>query len=102
MEHLKIKDLKDSPENNSSYLGLYSFYDIKSKRYDTPFFCQNDMFSQRHYAMVTDREGTMLNKFKTEFNLHRLGWFDQESGLYHPDPKIIIDGEKLKKPKKPE
>ncbi len=93
MEKLNI-DLTELA-NNSNNIGIYAFHDIKAKRFDTPFYCQNDMFAGRHYKMLIDKEGTMLNKFKTEFNVYRLGWFDSISGEFTDNRELIIEGKNL-------
>ncbi len=93
---MEIKDLNDNV-NDSNKVGMYSFYDTKAKRYDTPFFCQNDMFAGRHYKMVTDNKQTMVNKFKKDFNVDRLGWFDQVTGTFTHDKENIITGKNIVK-----
>jgi len=79
-------------ENESYVLGMYSFFDIKGDRYDTPFFCANDLFAKRHYTIVTSEKGSMLNTFKNDFQLHRLGYFNLISGLLKQHPAEIIAG----------
>jgi hypothetical protein len=79
-------------ENDSNCVGMYSFYDKKSKRYDTPFFCQSDMFAGRHYKMITGKEGTMLNTFKKDFNVVRLGFYNMKTGVYNECYDMIING----------
>lgn len=79
-------------ENDSSKIGMYAFYDLKAKRFDTPFFCQNDMFAGRHYRMVVDSKDTMLNKFSDDFDVYRLGFIDYNTGLYIQKQELIIVG----------
>lgn len=84
------KDLKKEVcENSSDFIGCYSFYDKKAQRYDTPFYAQNDLFAKRHFIMARDREGTMLNKFQSEFELHRFGYFAINTGVYTALPETL-------------
>ena len=96
IDRAMISDL----ENNSDILGMYSFYDTKADRYDTPFFCQNDMFANRHYRMISDKKETMINKFKREFNLVRLGYYHMEAGEFIEFPETLIEGKHLPKEEK--
>lgn len=97
MQKLNIADLDDSPANKSTFLGIYSFWDNEAKRFDTPFFCQNDLFAKRHYTMVTSKDGTMIHTFQKSFDVYRLGWFDLLTGETHEDKLLLIDGAKIKK-----
>ena len=85
--------------NKSEIVGMYAFYDTKSERYDTPFFCQNDLFAQRHYKMVTDRTDTMLNTFQTDFDLVRLGFVNVLDGSYTEAFGYVVSGQTVKKEK---
>lgn len=67
-------------ENSQDHQAMYAFYDTKSKSYDTPFFCKNDLFAKRHYKMITEKEGTLINNFIEDFELHRIGYFDIKDG----------------------
>ena len=93
---MPIKKVHESNANNSNTVGMYAFFDTKGNRYDTPFFCQNDLFASRHYKMVSEKEGTMMHTFKNEFNLERLGWFDLQTGGFEDDVETIIFGQALK------
>lgn len=83
--------------NNSDTIAMYAFYDTKAGRYDTPFFCQNDLFAGRHYKMVVEKEGTMINKFKREFDVHRIGFYHLLQGAFTETPEVIIEGKKVYK-----
>ena len=91
------KDALTQCQNDSDSIGMYSFYDTKSDRYDTPFFCQNDLFAGRHYKMIVDKEGTMINKFKRDFDVHRIGFFHINTGTIDMHTDVIIEGKKLYK-----
>jgi hypothetical protein len=102
---MEINDLQDTWENNQDtwennqdILGMFSFYDKKSKRYDTPFFCQSITFAKRHYVMVTEKE-SMIGRFKEDFDLVMLGTFDTITTKYTHNPDTIIFGQKPKEKK---
>ena len=78
--------------NNSSEIGMYSFYDKKAERYDTPFFCADDMFAMRHYKMVSEKDGSMIATFKEDFDVHRLGFVNVVTGTYTEKKETIVDG----------
>lgn len=85
-------------ENDSETIGMYAFYDLKSKRYDTPFFAQSDLFAGRHYKMVVEKPGTMINQFRDDFDLHRIGFYDLEDGTIVEFRECIITGKLANKP----
>jgi hypothetical protein len=84
-------DARQDLENRSELFGMYAFKDLKSQRYDTPFFCQSDLFAWRHYKIVSDGDN-MVNKFKADFNLDRLGYFNQDTGEFLPHVETLIVG----------
>jgi len=84
-------------ENAGNMIGLYAFYDIVSSRYDIPFSCKNDINAKRHFIMTIDKDGTILNKFQTEFSLHRLGFFDLFSSEFIEWQEVLITGNEYKK-----
>lgn len=92
-EYYKGVLLDPSWENNPYILGMYSFDDEKQNKFDTPFFCQNDMMAKRHYIMVTE-ETSMIARFKEDFNLVRLGCVDLESGDFTENRQVLVYGTK--------
>lgn len=78
--------------NNPHEIKMYSFYDKKSKKFDTPFFCQSDLFAGRHYKMVTEKQGSLMATFQEDFDVYRLGLIDLETGKYTLDYECIITG----------
>lgn len=72
---------------------VYSIFDLKSLRFDTPFHQHSDLFAIRQFKMVADREGTMVNKFILDFELMKVGSFNDETGqLTGIKPVKIFDG----------
>lgn len=72
-------------------LMMYSMYDKKSNRYDTPFFCFDDVGAKRHFIMTARNEKTTVHNFKDEFELWKIGEFDVENGtFYYEDQSILV------------
>lgn len=77
---------------------INAFYDKKSKRYDTPFFTQDEIATKRHFIMAIRSEGTLLNQFKDDFEVHYLGLFDVDKGLILVDnPQTVMCGDQIAK-----
>ena len=72
-------------ENDPNFIGVYSIYDTKGDRFDTPFHCMNNLFALRHYEMQITKEGSMLQKYADDFQLFRTGWFNLTTGLFEYD-----------------
>lgn len=60
---------------------VYAVYDIKAKIFDLPFFTRGDLFARRRFIIdIRTRKESMLSSFKEDYELHRIGEYDQESG----------------------
>jgi hypothetical protein len=94
----KVLTLQDM-ENDSLLIGMYAFYDTKAKKYDTPFFCQSDLFAKRHYTLVLDRS-EMIKEFQDDFEVHRIGFFDLETAHWMYEHGVVIDPKSLPKEEK--
>lgn len=90
-EYYKGVLLDPSWENDPNQLGMYSFYDMKSGKYDTPFWCQSNLSAKRHYTMVMEQE-SMIARFKEDFCLDRIGIFHLTTGDYDENYERIIAG----------
>mgnify|MGYP000405387521 CR=1 FL=1 len=79
-------------------LGIFAIFDLKSKRYDTPFFGVSDLMAKRRYMIIMEDEQSPLRKWKEDFELHRVGIFDVTNGnmLETGDPLLILKGEEVK------
>lgn len=77
-------------------LSMYSIFDGKAERWDTPFFAENDLFAQRHFYIISCKNGSMLNTFLGEFELYRLGTFNIITSEYTKSHKLIKTGKELK------
>lgn len=73
-------------------LGVYSIYDNLTQAFDTPFFAHTDLFAGRHYMSVLNDPGTIPSKFKTEFDLYRLGTWNKKTGDFDTEKTLILKG----------
>lgn len=76
-------------------LGLYSVYDKKADRYDTPFFAQTDLMAERKFFVNCQNDGSIMATFKNDFLLCRIGYFEMENGDFESDSKTIVEGAQI-------
>lgn len=75
---------------------MYSVYDVKGLRYDTPFFANDDLYAKRHFTMMIQKIDTMVGMFKDDFELVKLGSFDVETGkAVNIEPDTILQGKQI-------
>lgn len=76
---------------------MYAFFDKESEMYDTPFFTLDELNAKRHFQLVTQKPGTMLNTFITSFELYYLGEFDKGKGIMKLEerPALVMTGNQL-------
>lgn len=65
-------------------VNIYSVYDSKVSAFGSPIFCINDAVAERCLAGVVSDPASVLSKNPGDFTLHRLGSFDDVSGLIEP------------------
>jgi len=61
---------------------MYSFYDKKAERFDTPFFVFDQVGAERHFIMSFQKVGTLMNTFKDDYELHYIGDFTIENASF--------------------
>jgi len=66
---------------------MYSFYDKKAKRFDTPVFVYDEVGAKRHFIMSINREGTLMNSFKDDYELYLIGSFNINNGDFYYEEK---------------
>lgn len=69
---------------------MYSVFDKKSDRWDTPFFAFDNLAAKRHFIMMIRKEGSMINNFPTDFDLYHIGSFNVETAEMLIDLKYTI------------
>lgn len=74
----------------------YSIYDKKSKKFDVPFFANSDVFARRHFIMISEKKGTMLNRFVEDYDLYKIGSFCLDDGkILDIENYQVMQGNKL-------
>lgn len=81
-------------------ISLYSMYDKKSERFDTPFFSIDDVNAKRKFVMAIHDNKTLISQFKNDFQLHKLGTFNVLTGKLNDlqDEVIVLEGNQIVKP----
>lgn len=65
-------------------LTMYTIFDHKGGRFDTPFFAYNDVMAERRFVMGLKDKNTVMGNFPTHFSLVKLGEFDVLTGNFMP------------------
>lgn len=65
----------------------FSIKDVKAEGFNTPFFQSTFGLAERAFRDACEDEKSHLNKHKEDFSLYYLGEFNQESGLFIPEPQ---------------
>lgn len=61
-------------------LEMYSVFDVKAQAFGTPFAMQNDALAVRAFAEHCQNEEEMFFKYPEDFQLYRVGNFNQRTG----------------------
>lgn len=79
-------------------LNIYAIMDNKMSAFMTPFFSHNDLTAQRSLKMAVSSEGSAIATAPEDFDLYKIGIFDDESGLIdsHPTPVFVTRAAHLK------
>lgn len=73
-------------------LNAYSFYDVKAGVFSHPFYVVNDEVAMRNAEQMSKQEG-VLQKYPKDFQLYRIGTFDDSAGLLTPEvPAFLLCG----------
>lgn len=72
-------------------LQLYSVYDKKTQVFSPPMSFHNDEHAQRDLANEVTSKGGMLAKFPSDYELHRVGsWDDHDGKLEAVIPPVLV------------
>lgn len=74
---------------------MYSFFDKKSDRFDTPFYVFDEIGAKRHLHMSVVKKGTLMNTFREDYCLYKLADFDIVTGELELDRKYIMDAKEI-------
>lgn len=78
----------------------YAYFDKKSQKYDTPFYCMSDIFARRQFIMAINNNGSMLSTFKDDFQLYCVGKFNLETGVMDDSDRLVEEGKNIVKKEK--
>ena len=76
---------------------FYSVYDKKAEVYSQPFTAINDEVAQRIITNCVDNPEHPYSMNPEDYQLSRIGTFDDSDGTIQPDEKPILDVITLKK-----
>jgi len=80
-------------------LNIYSIKDQKAEVYGQPFYQSADGEATRTLHQLTNDEKSMQYKYPDDYDLYRLGIYDDNTGLFIPEttPIHIAKASALKK-----
>jgi len=61
---------------------VYSVFDKKAGIYSPPFYAPHNEIAMRNVSMAARNLESQLGQYPADFALYRLGYFDDESGLF--------------------
>lgn len=81
-------------------ISIYSVMDNKLSAFMTPFFSHNDETAKRSILVALSHPESAIAVSPEDYDLYKLGVFDDESGLIDPDPTpvFVARAANLKKP----
>lgn len=68
------------------FIYVYSVFDNLAKRFGPLFEAINDEVATRSYIMMMDK---VDERFKSEYSLHKIGKFDNNTGIFLPEDQPI-------------
>lgn len=73
-------------------LNAYAIFDAKADVFGMPFFCLNDPVAQRTIAAAMQDGNTLFGKYPADYQLWRIGSFDDSKGELVPLVPSIVCG----------
>ena len=68
---------------------LYCIKDVKVAAFTSPFTMPGDVQAMRYFHEIAVDEKTTIFKYPSDFELHRLGSFDDSTGELHSGLKFL-------------
>lgn len=76
--------------------GIYSLYDKKSELYGNTFTSVNDGTAIREMQQAVSSEGSVIQKYPSDYALYKVSEWDDESGIIqNADRKLVIELDQL-------
>jgi len=78
-------------------VGVYAYWDHKSKTYDIPFFAKNDYMAARRFIMDVKRHDghNVLREFRDDVEVWLLGYWSQTTGKFQEEFSIVHQGKEV-------
>lgn len=65
--------------------------DKKQNIFNRPFPCENDIIAQRQFTTAANDSSTEVHHYPDEFDLYRVGSFDDTNGQFTNDQIFIVN-----------
>lgn len=79
-------------ERDDSWLSIYSIYDKKGERFDTPFFAHSNLFAKRRYLLMMEEDRSPLAMWPGDFELHLVGRYNVRTNVLIEEKEVILEG----------
>ena len=79
-------------ERDDSWLSIYSIYDKKGERFDTPFFAHSDLFAKRRYLLMMEEDRSPLSMWPSDFELHLIGRYNVLNNTLIEEKSLVLEG----------
>lgn len=71
---------------------MYSVFDKQAKLFSLPFNEVNDSAAIRSFKLAISHDGTLLHDCPQDYDLYRVGSFDDENGEFTNDVSRLYNG----------
>ena len=77
-------------------IGIYAVRDTKAEAFMQPLFFNAEGIARRSFSEAVNDSKSIIGKYPGDFDLYKLGTFDDESGEIHSHlPKNLVNGASL-------
>lgn len=77
-------------------INLYSVKDTKLGKFAQPFSAPNDDIAIRMLTSTVRASGNTINEFPEDYQLFKLGSYDEDTGKLASDVKFLVNAFELK------
>lgn len=83
--------MKNEIGRDDAWLGIYSIYDKKGERFDTPFFAHSDLFAKRRLLLLMEEERSPLRMWPNDFELHSVGRYNVLTNTLIEEKRLLLE-----------
>lgn len=69
---------------------IFTVLDTKAGAYCQPFFSRTNETALRDFGVAASQEGHVFNKHASDYILHEIGSWDEETGMIHGYPPVAL------------